>query len=146
MHVLDAGCGPGRLTLPIAKTIGPQGEVLALDIQAQMLTQLRKKVSAIQLRNISFLHAGLGEGKLPENTFDRALLVTVLGETLNPLSVLKEIYNSLKPGGILSLTETIFDPHFQTKKKVLELSNHVGFKEKNSFGQWFAYTLHLEKQ
>ena len=32
MKVLDAGCGPGRLTLPLAKTVGPQGEVLALDI------------------------------------------------------------------------------------------------------------------
>jgi SAM-dependent methyltransferase len=25
MKVLDAGCGPGRLTLPLAKTTGPQG-------------------------------------------------------------------------------------------------------------------------
>lgn len=28
--VLDAGCGPGRLTLPLAEIVGPQGQVLAL--------------------------------------------------------------------------------------------------------------------
>ena len=33
MKVLDAGCGPGRLTLPLAETVGSQGEVTALDIK-----------------------------------------------------------------------------------------------------------------
>jgi len=37
MKVLDAGCGPGRLTLPLAEAFSPQGEVLALDIQDDML-------------------------------------------------------------------------------------------------------------
>src|SRR5260370_7867626 len=37
MAVLDVGCGPGRLTIPIARQVGPQGEVLALDMQAGML-------------------------------------------------------------------------------------------------------------
>src|SRR6202034_3198551 len=37
MKVLDAGCGPGRLTIPIAKKVGPQGEVVAMDIQLGML-------------------------------------------------------------------------------------------------------------
>jgi len=36
MAVLDAGCGPGRLAIPIARQVGPQGEVVAMDIQAGM--------------------------------------------------------------------------------------------------------------
>jgi SAM-dependent methyltransferase len=32
MTVLDAGCGPGRLTLPLAERVGPQARVLALDL------------------------------------------------------------------------------------------------------------------
>src|SRR5216684_8007362 len=37
LRVLDAGCGPGRLAIPIAQAVGPQGSVLAVDIQPKML-------------------------------------------------------------------------------------------------------------
>jgi ubiquinone/menaquinone biosynthesis C-methylase UbiE len=36
MRVLDAGCGPGRLTIPLAKAVGAGGEVVALDGQREV--------------------------------------------------------------------------------------------------------------
>lgn len=68
-----------------------------------------------------------------------------LGEIPHQEVVLKEIFNALEPGGILSITELIFDPHFQRKSSVLRLTHSIGFKEEKSFGSWWAYTLHLEK-
>lgn len=56
------------------------------------------------LTNVEFLHAGIGEGKVEDKHFDRALLVTVLGEILDLEKTLKEIFNVLNPGGILSVT------------------------------------------
>jgi ubiquinone/menaquinone biosynthesis C-methylase UbiE len=145
MKVLDAGCGPGRLTLPLAEVVGSQGEVVAMDVQDAMLTRVRKKMQARGLQNVQYLRAGLGEGKLPEAYFDRALLVTVLGEIPNQLAALKEIHGSLKPGGILSVTETIFDPHFQRRETVSLVAKAAGFKKKYFFGRSLAYTLHLQK-
>lgn len=145
MHVLDAGCGPGRLTLPLAQAIGSKGKVVALDMQATMLAKTRKKVEDANLQNVDYLQARLGEGKLCENSFARIVLVTVLGEIPNPLIAFKELYKALKPGGILSVTEVIFDPHFQTQKKVLSLAHQAGFKEKALFGWSLAYTQHFEK-
>ena len=72
MHVLDAGCGPGRLTVPAAKAVGEQGRVVAMDIQAGMLARVREKARREGLANIEFLSAGLGQGKLPASRFDRA--------------------------------------------------------------------------
>lgn len=37
MSVLDAGCGPGRLTVPVAERIGPSRRVTTMDLQSGML-------------------------------------------------------------------------------------------------------------
>lgn len=145
MKVLDAGCGPGRLTLPIAEAVGPQGEVLAMDIQNDMLARVQEKVEKTKLRNVQYLQAGLGEGKLPQAYFDRAVLVTVLGEIPDQPKALKELHSTLKPDGVLSITEVIFDPHFQRRELVLRAARGVGFRELKFFGRRWAYTLHLEK-
>jgi ubiquinone/menaquinone biosynthesis C-methylase UbiE len=145
IKVLDIGCGPGRLTIPIAKKIGAQGEVLAVDIQPGMLKRTQEKAIKENLTNIKFLQAGAGEGKIGINNFDRALLVTVLGEISDKASALKEIFNALKPGGILSVTEILFDPHFQSRKTVLRLASKAGFIKRNFYGNSFSYTINLEK-
>ena len=145
MKVLDAGCGPGRVTIPIAKKVGPNGTVTAMDIQQKMLQRVKKKALAENLNNIQFLQAGIGEGKLENNKYDRAILVSVLGEIPNRKAAIKEIFNSLNPGGILVITEVIFDPHFQSKKTVIKLTESVGFRLKEVIGNRFAFTMQLEK-
>jgi ubiquinone/menaquinone biosynthesis C-methylase UbiE len=145
MKVLDAGCGPGRLSIPAAQAIGPQGELTALDLQAGMLARTREKAQAVGLSNIRFVQAGLGEGQLEKEFYDRALLVTVLGEIPNQTAALNEIFSALKPGGLLSITEVIFDPHFQSRETVERVAGAVGFQEKGFFGKRLAYTIHFEK-
>ena len=145
MTVLDAGCGPGRLAIPIAEKIGDHGRVVAMDIQEGMLARARAKAEASSLSNIDFLHAGLGENQLGKHCFDRAVLVTVLGEIPDQRGALKEIFESLKPGGMLSVTEVIFDPHFQTRSTVTHLAKNAGFKELAFFGNPLAYVLNFEK-
>jgi 2-polyprenyl-3-methyl-5-hydroxy-6-metoxy-1,4-benzoquinol methylase len=66
MRVLDAGCGPGRLTIPLAKAVGPGGEVVALDGQRGMLEKLAKRLEAEGVTNVRPLRAVLGEGALRE--------------------------------------------------------------------------------
>lgn len=145
MKVLDAGCGPGRLAIPAAKAIGTQGELTALDLQAGMLTRVQEKTRTAGLSNIRLMQAGLGEGKLEKAYYDRAMLVTVLGEIPEQEAAMQEIYQALKPGGILSVTEVIFDPHFQSSKSVKQVAGKVGFREVGFFGKRLAYTMHFEK-
>jgi 2-polyprenyl-3-methyl-5-hydroxy-6-metoxy-1,4-benzoquinol methylase len=145
MKVLDIGCGPGRLTIPVAEQVGPQGEVVAIDIQAGMLRRAQEKAQAAHLSNIRFFQVGVGEGKLERNQYDRALMVTVLGEIPERETALKEVFEALKPSGLLSVTEVIFDPHFQSRNTVRELAGAVGFQEKGCFGNRLAFTMNLEK-
>jgi len=145
MTVLDAGCGPGRLTLPVARAVGVEGRVLAVDVQQGMLDKTLHKVTQEGLENVDFLLARLGEGMLPSANFDRALLVAVLGEIPARQQAVSEIYSALKPGGLLAVAELIFDPHYQSRKSVIGICTKVGFREKRFFGNRLAYLLLLEK-
>jgi SAM-dependent methyltransferase len=145
MRVLDIGCGPGRLTIPAARQVGPQGEVVAIDLQPGMLRHAQEKAQAAGLANIRFLQAGVGDGKLEVGLAERALLVTVLGEIPDREAALREVFAALKPGGILSVTEIIFDPHYQSRGTILRLAGAVGFRERAFFGNRIAFTLNLEK-
>ena len=145
MKVLDAGCGPGRLSIPAAKAMAPQGELTALDLQPEMLARVQEKAQAAGLANLRYVQTGLGEGKLEKEYYDTALLVTVLGEIPNQAAALQEIYACLKPGGRLSVTEVIFDPHFQSRESVQRVASQAGFRETGFFGKRLAYTMHFAK-
>ena len=146
MRVLDVGCGPGRLTIPFAEYVGQNGEVVGLDIQEKMLQKLTKRIKDNNLTNVRLILGGAGQGKIQEeNSFDRAVLITVLGEITDKKSALEEIFKALKPGGILSITEVFPDPDFQRQSRVLQLAAMVGFTLDKKYGNIFAFTMNFIK-
>ena len=145
MDILDAGCGPGRLSIPLAKVTGTSGTVTAMDIQDGMLAEVRKRAERESLTNIRYLLGGIGEGKLDKEQYDRIVMITVLGEIPDRVRAMEEIYRALKPGGMLLIEETIRDPHFQRVQTVRDLFSTFGFVEGGWFGSRFTYTILLKK-
>lgn len=145
MRVLDIGCGPGRISIPAGELVGTDGLVVAVDIQAKMLRKLEERSMEKGLTNIRPVQAGAGEGKMRHNVFHRAFLVTVLGEIPDREKALREIYDSLVPGGILSITEVLPDPHYQKESEIRRLSEKAGFQLERKFGNFLAFTLNFVK-
>ena len=139
-RVLDAGCGPGRLTVRIAREVGPAGSVVALDVQTAMLDRVRARALREGLSNIETRQARLGGDSLPPGTFDRIVLATVLGEIPRPDEALRELRDALKPGGLIAVTEVFPDPHYQGRKRVVERLEAVGFVVVEQEGRWYAHT------
>lgn len=146
MRVLDVGCGTGRITIPSAKRVAPGGEVVALDIQPAMLAKVARRAEANGLINVRTVLAGVGQREFREqNAFDRAFLTTVLGEIPNQELALREIYAALKPGGVLSITEVLVDPHYQSRGTVCRLCEEAGFRLEQAYGNVFNFTMNFSK-
>ena len=145
MSAIDLGCGPGRLTLPLAAAVGETGKVLAVDLEPEMLAKVEERCETAGLGNVAFRRARLGAGELPPGPFDRATLVTVLGELHDKAAALAEAFQVLRPGGVLALTEVITDPHFQPREAVMRLVREAGFRLKAKTGGALSYTLYLER-
>lgn len=145
MQVLDAGCGPGRLTLKLAEATGPSGRVVAFDLQPAMLTKVLRKSSAAGLSNIEARSGELGCGGLEPGSFDRIAMAAVLGEVPRQDAVIAELAGALKPGGRLAVSEIIADPHFVRRSKVRALAAAHGLREVRCNGHRLAYTLVVER-
>jgi len=145
MIIADIGCGPGRISIPAASRVGDTGKIVALDIQEKMLKKLKDRMDKCGIKNIQPILGGIGNGLLKPYTFDRAILVTVLGEIPDKAQAIREIYNILKPGGLLSITELLPDPHYMSKKKVLNLAESQGFSFDRFYGNIISYTINFLK-
>ena len=145
MRVLDFGCGPGRLAIPLAKAVGPLGRVCALDAQEAMLRRVRKKAEQAGLDNIDLVRAAAGDGAPGQGLYDRAVLAAVLGEVPDRPALLGELKDCLKPNGLVCIAETAADPHFQPRARVRGLAEQVGFVEQECFGNRLCFSLILKK-
>lgn len=149
MRVLDAGCGPGRLTIPAAMRVGSAGEVVAVDVQEAMLARVRREVADRRLTNVRAVLGGIESVTtllgIDAGSFDRVLMVAVLGEVPNREAAMRAARAALKPGGILSVTEVLPDPHYQTRATVRRLAEDAGFQLAGSYGTPLAFTLNLRK-
>ena len=147
MRVLDVGCGAGRVSIPVAKAVGPDGLVVGMDIQRTVLQKLMRRAESRGLTNIRTVLGGIGQGLIEVNAFDRALLVTVLGEIPEGerQPALREIHDALKRGGTLSVTEVFGDPHYQRRDTVRRLAEAAGFRLQREYGTWLAFTVNFVK-
>jgi len=126
--------------------VGARGKVVALDIQPEMLRKLQARAAQESLTNIQTKICAIGCGEFKEqNVYDRAFLTTVLGEIPERENALREIYSALKPGGVLSVTEVLVDPHYQSRATVRRLAERAGIRVEQEWGNGLNFTLHLAK-
>jgi FkbM family methyltransferase len=148
MKVLDLGCGSGAFTHFIARTVGENGKVYALDIQANMLKQLERKLSKPEnkdIKNIKLIEGDAYELPFEKNSLDAVNMVTVLQEIPDKKRVLHEVSRILKSGGILAVTELFPDPDYPWKSTTIKLGNESGFVVDKVVGNFFNYTVRFKK-
>jgi ubiquinone/menaquinone biosynthesis C-methylase UbiE len=146
MTIVEIGPGPGRLLIPAARRVLPGGKAIGVELQQGMLDKLRKKLALDDPGNVELVHADATKVTLPPECADLVYLCTVLGEIPDRAAALANCREALKPGGRLSITEIIGDPHYQTRAKVRELALQLGFEPESESGNWRMYTANFRKR
>ena len=106
--VLDFGCGYGIYTIPVAKIVGVQGRVYALDKDKEALDELMQKAGSAGLENIGRMEtSGKLEIELTDESVDVVFLFDVFHSFYFPQAgdrrrLLGEIYRIMKPSAFLS--------------------------------------------
>lgn len=102
--IADIGAGSGYYSFRIAPLV-PEGEVISVDIQQEMLDHIFEKSEKFSFTNVR-PHLGTVESvQLPENSIDAALMVDAYHEFSHPAEMLQSLYKALKPGGKIYLLE-----------------------------------------
>ena len=148
MTVLDLGCGSGAFTPFIARAVGEQGKVYAVDIQPAMLKQLERKLDKVEnqdISNIELKQASAYDLPFEDESIDLVYLVTVLQEIPDRGKALREIRRVLRPDGILAVTELLPDPDYPLRSTTIKLCQEEGFVLDDSFGNLWNYTVRFKK-
>lgn len=143
--VLELGPGPGAFTLEAAQRVGPEGKVIAVDIQPEMIAQVQARVQAAGVINVETHVASAYELPLENASVDRAYLITVLPEVPDPVRALREIRRVLKPGGVVSMTEEFLDPDYPLRTTTTAWAQAAGFEAAGQYGNGWCYTLNFRK-
>lgn len=105
MVVADIGAGSGVIASLMAPQLEPDGEVLAVDIQQEMLDALAAKCKLLEIDNIVPVLGTTKSPRLEPGTVDLVIMVDVYHEFDFPYEMLQEISRSLKVGGRVAFVE-----------------------------------------
>ncbi|SEW31517.1 class I SAM-dependent methyltransferase [Natrinema salifodinae] len=111
-RILEIGPGTGYYTGTVARAIGPAGTLHAVDVQPEMVEHLQAQMRERGDRNVEPIVGDARALPYPDDSFDAAYLVLVLGEIPDRERALAELHRVLKPGGRLVVGELLPDPHF----------------------------------
>ena len=143
-QVLEIGPGPGYFSTHIAKTL-KSGRLVLLDIQKEMLDLAKKRLEKRQIANVDYILTDGVHLDFEDQSFDRVVMVAVIGEVDNKNEYLKEIHRVLKDDGLLSISELAGDPDKISVDQIKALVSDHDFETVDVFGNRLNYTINFKK-
>jgi ubiquinone/menaquinone biosynthesis C-methylase UbiE len=104
MRLIDCGCGPGSITVDLARAVAP-GDAIGIDLRADALTQGRTLARERGIANLAFQAASVYQLPYADDSFDAAFACAVLQHLSAPVAALREIRRVLRPGGVVGIVD-----------------------------------------
>jgi ubiquinone/menaquinone biosynthesis C-methylase UbiE len=143
--VLELGPGPGSFTVEAAGRAGPEGRLIAVDVQPDMIAKVEQRIRRHGVENVETHIASAYQLPLDDGSVDRAFLVTVLPEIPDQARALRELRRVLRPRGLLSVTEEFPDPDYRFAGETIRIVEAAGYRMVERFGSFWVYTVNFHK-
>ncbi len=134
LTVVDYGCGPGHLSVELARRVGRSGHVHALDINTEFLTRTRARAAAEGVgERVSAQRVEQGRLPLDRDSVDRVVCKNVLEYVDDPAATVQEFQRVLRAGGIAHVTDSdwgmlVLEPFGHERLSRLMSAATVAFK------------------
>lgn len=138
-RILEIGPGVGVHALPVASLLAPGGVLEVLDVQQEMLDDLMERATKARIQNIVATQGDAQKLPYPDNTFDAAYLIGVLGEIPDQHTTLQELRRVLKLDGRLVIGDVLIDPDLMSLPALQEQAKRTGFTSERRQGPPFSY-------
>ncbi len=104
--ILDVACGTGAGLPALGRAVGPEGDILGVDISSEMLHRAHARARKLKMRNVSFRELDVEKLSLEfeEESFDAVICCNGLPNFLRPMRALTEMSFVLRAGGRLAFS------------------------------------------
>jgi SAM-dependent methyltransferase len=144
--VADIGVGTGYFALPWAQRL-PEGRVLGVDIQPEMLEILTARAEDAGLSNVEPILGAVDDPGLPDGEVDVVLIVDAYHEFSHPREMMSGIVRGLRTGGRLVLVEYRGEDPFVPIKDLHKMTEEQAIREVEAAGlRWIATEDFLPQQ
>lgn len=138
--VADIGAGSGYFSFRMARVV-PQGKVIAVDIQPEMLQIIADRMESENVTNIERVLGEVDNPNLQPNSIDAALMVDAYHEFSHPFEMIDGINRALKPGGRIFLLEYRGEDASVPIRPLHKMTEVQAVKEMSVFGLEWTDTL-----
>ncbi|MCH2098762.1 MAG: class I SAM-dependent methyltransferase, partial [Pseudomonadales bacterium] len=144
--VADIGAGTGYFSFPVAGRV-PEGRVLAVDIQPEMLEIIETRKQARNVANVETILGTIEDPNLPEAAVDLIFIVDAYHEFSHPQEMGEAMARALVPGGRLVLVEYRAEDASVPIKRLHKMSEAQARREMSALGlEWEATEDYLPQQ
>lgn len=109
MDLLDVGCGPGTITIDLARRVAPDGHVTGIDQAADVVETARAAADEAGVANVSFEVADIAAFDVADDSYDVVAAHQVLQHVGDPVSVLRQMRRLARPGGVVAARDADYD-------------------------------------
>jgi SAM-dependent methyltransferase len=105
MAAAEVGAGDGRMSVILAQRLGPEGTVVATEIESDKLEKIRRNAERAGVRNLAVVRAAEKSTNLEPECCDAIFLRRVYHHFTNPAEINEDLFAAVRPGGRLAVVD-----------------------------------------